>query len=63
MKDCQWIQELHSHGLLPASFIPKDAIKKWRSYVRLRDDHIRMAATHVNHIQKALDLMNIKLHR
>lgn len=60
--DCQWLQQLHAHGLLHPSFIPPDHIRKLRGYVRLRDDHIHMAAQHVQHMQKALDLMNIKLH-
>ena len=60
--DCQWLQQLHAHGLLRQSFIPPDDIRQLRSYVRLRTDHISMAAQHVQHMQKALDLMNIKLH-
>jgi transposase len=60
--DCQWIQQLHSHGLLRGSFIPDEAMRRLRTYVRLRDDHIEMGASHVQHMQKALDLMNIKLH-
>lgn len=61
--DCQWIQQLHSHGLLRASFIPDESMRRLRTYVRLRDDHIEMGASHIQHMQKALDLMNIKLHR
>jgi transposase len=61
--DCQWIQQLHSHGLLRGSFIPDEAMRRLRTYVRLRDDHIEMAASHIQHMQKALDLMNIKLHK
>lgn len=60
--DCQWLQQLHSHGLLRGSFIPDEAMRRLRTYVRLRDDHIEMGASHVLHMQKALDLMNIKLH-
>lgn len=63
VKDCQWLQELHSYGLLRAGFVPDGTIRVLRSYVRLRDDHIEMAAMHVNHMQKALDLMNVKLHK
>ena len=61
--DCEWIQELHSYGLLRASFIPDAEIRGLRCYVRLRQDHIEMAASHIQHLQKALDLMNLKLHR
>lgn len=60
--DCQWIQQLHSYGLLRPCFIPDDAIRQLRAYVRLRNDHISMASQHIQHMQKALDLMNIKLH-
>lgn len=60
--DCQWIQELHSCGLLNSSFIPDDRIREFRSYVRLRENHIERGTSHIQHIQKALDLMNIKLH-
>ena len=62
VQDCQWLHELHSYGLLRSSFIPEEGIRCLRSYVRLRDDHIQMAASHVLHMQKAMDLMNIKLH-
>lgn len=60
--DCQWIQQLHSYGLLRPCFIPDNAIRQLRTYVRLRNDHISMASQHIQHMQKALDLMNIKLH-
>ncbi len=61
VKDCQWIQELHSHGLLRRCFVVKKDIKELRSYHRLREDHIRSAATRVRHMQKALTEMNIRL--
>lgn len=62
VQDCQWIQQLHSYGLLKASFIPEEKVRVLRSYVRQRGDYIEMGASHIQHIQKALDLMNIKLH-
>jgi transposase len=62
VSDCQWIQQLHSFGLLRASFIPDDQTRKLRSYVRLRKTNIRLASDHIRRAQKALDLMNIKLH-
>ena len=62
VQDCQWIQQLHSYGLLRSSFIPDDYIRKLRSYVRLRRTNIRLASDHIRHAQKSLDLMNIKLH-
>jgi len=61
VKDCQWIQELHSLGLLNRCFVVKEDIKELRSYQRLREDHIRSASMHINHMQKALTEMNIRL--
>jgi len=61
VKDCQWIQELHSHGLLNRCFVAKDLVKELRSYHRLREDHLNSAAMHINHMQKALTEMNIRL--
>lgn len=61
VKDCQWIQQLHSYGLLNRCFVVESDIKELRSYQRLREDHIRSAAMHVNHMQKALTEMNIRL--
>jgi len=60
--DCEWIRQLHSFGLLHPCFIPDDAIRQLRTYVRLRNDHISIASQHIQHMQKALDLMNVKLH-
>jgi transposase len=59
--ECQWIQRLHAYGLLRASFVPSREIRKLRSYQRQRDMLIRYAASHVQHMQKALELMNCKL--
>lgn len=61
VKDCQWIQELHSLGLFNRCFVPDGEIKELRSYHRLREDHIRSGAMHVNHMQKALTEMNLRL--
>jgi hypothetical protein len=54
---------LHAHGLLRAGFVPSAQIRRLQDYMRLRADHIEMAATHVQHMQQALERMNIKLHR
>jgi transposase len=62
VQDCQWLQQLHAHGLLRKSFVPPEQIRALRSYTRLRDDHIRQSAMHVNLMQKALDQLNVKLH-
>lgn len=59
--DCQWIQQLHSYGLLRASFRPSKEIVAWRSLVRHRDNLIAARAAHIQHMQKALHLMNIQL--
>jgi len=62
MQDCQWGATLHSHGLLRAGFVPPAHIRRMQDYMRLRADHISMAATHVQHMQQALERMNVKLH-
>lgn len=61
VKDCQWIEELHSYGLLNRCLVVPADINELRSYVRLREDHIRSSTMHINHMQKALTLMNIRL--
>jgi hypothetical protein len=61
VKDCQWIQELHSYGLLNRCFVAESDIKELRAYQRMREDHIRSASMHINHMQKALIEMNIRL--
>jgi transposase len=62
VQDCQWIQQLFSVGLLRKSFVPEESIRNIRSLIRLRGDHLEMSSAHVNHIQKSLTLMNIRLH-
>lgn len=62
VQDCQWLQQLHAHGLLRKSFVPSEQIRALRSYTRLRDDHIRTGAMYVHLMQKALDQLNVKLH-
>lgn len=62
VSDCQWHAMLHSYGLLQPCFVPPPEIRALRSYYRLRDDHIAMAASHLQHMQKALDLMNMRFH-
>ena len=59
--DAQWIQRLHSYGLLRGSFRPPDWVLALRAYWRLREMQIRYAAGHVQHMQKALEQMNLKL--
>jgi transposase len=59
--DCQWIRRLHSYGLLTGSFRPGDEIIRWRGFQRQRETLIRYAAQHVQHMQKMLEEMNVKL--
>jgi hypothetical protein len=59
--DCQWIQRLHKHGLLPGIFQPDEATQTLRSYVRQRANPVRLSGQHVQRVQKALLLMNLKL--
>lgn len=61
VKDCQWIQQLHTYGLLRGSFRPEADIVELRSYLRHRHDLIEHRAAHINHMQKALTLMNVRL--
>jgi transposase len=61
VKDCQWIQQLHSYGLLNRCFVAESDVKELRIYQRLREDQIRSASMHINHMQKALTEMNIRL--
>jgi transposase len=60
--DCQWLQYLHAVGLLQASHRPPQATCAMRSIWRHRDSLIQMASVHIQHMQKALDQMNIQLH-
>ncbi|WP_455282100.1 IS110 family transposase [Cupriavidus necator] len=62
MADCQWLATLHAHGLLHSGFVPPAEIRQLQDYLRLRQDHITMAASHVQHMQKALERMNVKFH-
>jgi transposase len=51
--DCQWLQQLHSFGLLRPCFIPDEITRQLRSYTRLRADHLSMASSHIQHMHKA----------
>ena len=52
--DCQWIQKLHSFGLLNGSFRPDQQIRKLRTFMRLRDNFVVASTQAVHHMQKAL---------
>lgn len=60
--DCQWHAVLFSHGLLRACFIPTEEVRALRTYARLREDHLEQAAMRIQHLQRALDCMNVRLH-
>lgn len=60
-RDCQWIQRLHKHGLLPPIFQPDAATQTLRDYVRQRANLVRLSGQHIQRMQKALELMNLKL--
>jgi hypothetical protein len=60
-RDCQWIYRLPSVGLLAAAFRPDEPTCQLRAYLRQRANLIRQASRHVQHLQKALEQMNLKL--
>ena len=60
--DCQWLQQLHTFGLLRGSFRPDNQICILRSFLRQRAMLVTYASHHIQHMQKALDQMNLKLH-
>jgi len=61
IEDCQWIQQLHTYGLLNGSFIPDQNIRALRDMIRHRGNLLRYRASHIQHMQKILQLMNLKL--
>jgi transposase len=60
--DCQWLQELHTFGLLRGAFRPEESMCVLRAYMRQRANLVRYAGMHIQHMQKALDQMNLHLH-
>jgi transposase len=60
--DAEWIQKLHSCGLLRASFQPDNLTRTLRSIVRHRKNLESTCSVYINRMQKAMELMNIKLH-
>lgn len=63
VKDCQWLEQLHSHGLLSRAFRPADAICVLRSYWRHRKELVEMASMQVQWMHKSLEQMNLQLHK
>ena len=62
VQDCQWLQQLHSYGLLRAAFRPEDSICRLRTLKRHRKSSVQYASMWIEHIQKALNEMNLHLH-
>jgi transposase len=60
--DCQWLQQLHTYGLLQGAFRPSDEICVLRSYMRQKEMLTQASSMHVQHMQKALQQMNVLLH-
>jgi len=62
VNDAQWLQQLHEHGLLRGSFRPRDGVARLRALLRHRERVVEYAASHIQHMQKALMQMNVQLH-
>ncbi len=60
--DCQWLQQLHTYGLLNGAFRPNEQVCALRVYMRQRGMLIQHGASHIQHMQKALCQMNLQLH-
>jgi len=60
--DCQWLQQLHTYGLLAGAFRPPDEICVLRSYLRQKEMLTQASSMHIQHMQKALQQMNLLLH-
>ena len=61
VQECQWLQKLHTFGLLNNSFRPAEEIRVLRSYMRQRENLVTAAGTAIQHMQRALTEMNIQL--
>jgi len=60
--DCQWLQQLHTYGLLAGAFRPSDEVCVLRGYMRQREMLVQASSMHIQHMQKALQQMNLLLH-
>jgi transposase len=63
VQDCQWLQELHSFGLLRSAFRPTKEMVVLRSYWRHRKELVQSASEQIHLMQKSLELMNLQLHK
>ena len=61
--DCQWLQQLHTYGLLAAAFRPDEQTCVLRAYLRQRATLVEFSAEHIRHMQKAMTQMNLKLEK
>ena len=59
--DCQWLQQLDTYGLLSGAFRPEADIRCLRSFLRQRSMLVQYASQHIQHMQKALTQMHVKL--
>lgn len=59
--DCQWLQQLHTYGLLRGAFRPNEQVCTLRAYVRQRATLVQSAASHIQRMQKSLGQMNLQL--
>ena len=62
VSDAQWLRRLHEYGLLRPGFRPKGDLAALRAYLRQRERLLDYAASHIQHMQKALMQMNVQLH-
>ena len=62
VQDCQWLQQLHRYGLLGAAFRPEDSVCRLRTMQRHRKNLVEYTAMWIQHMQKALNEMNLHLH-
>jgi transposase len=62
VKDCEWHAMLHSHGLLQPCFVTPELMRPLRTYVRRREELIGQGREHIQHMQRACDQMNLRLH-
>lgn len=62
VEDCQWIQQLHSFGLLRPCFIPDDITRQLRTYSRLRQDHLSLSVQHIQWRQGATKSFRLHEH-
>ena len=60
--DCEWLQYLHSVGLLRGSFHPSEAVAAVRTVLRHKASLVQMGSSHVQHMHKALTQMNLQIH-